>query len=87
MPQKEKSTLGISPNKPRCIYQQGTRLELMCRVCLTKSNTLMYDLCERLSLKDDYFASYPELSIHEALEKVTSSQVYYAFLNKISLIN
>lgn len=78
MPQEKKSTLGISQKKSRFVYQQGTQLELMCRVCLTKSNTSMYDLCETLPFKEDLHA-YPLLNIHKALEKITASKVIMLF--------
>lgn len=75
MPKNDRTITGTSPNRSRCIYQQDTQLESMCRVCLTKSNTLMFDLCDSFPVKEDDIYIHSDLSIHNILEKITSAKV------------
>lgn len=62
--------------RPRNVYQQRTQLRSMCRVCLTRSSVIMYDLEDKSALSEEnYLVKNGVVSIHEALEKVTSSEV------------
>lgn len=78
MPQMDKlSTFGTSQGRPRNVYQQRTRLQSMCRVCLTRSNAMMYDLQDTSALSEEtYLVNRGVLNIHEALQKVTSYKVH-----------
>lgn len=71
----------ISHNRPRNVYHQKTHMQFMCRVCLTRSNALMYDLSDNSILLEDNLSKTNIISIHEALEKVTASKVrrYFYF--------
>lgn len=54
----------------------------MCLVCLTRSNTMMYDLSENSVLFEENLLDINVVSIHEALQKVTSSKVRkYLFIS------
>lgn len=77
MPQMDKSTkFGTSHGRPRNVYQQRTQLQFMCRVCLTRSNAMMYDLEDTSALSEEhYLVKHGIFTIHQALEKVTSSKV------------
>lgn len=70
--------------RPRNVYQQRTKIELQCRVCLTLSNNVMYDLNNNTSFKSESGFSdyYKQISIHTALQKVTSTKV--SFPSKIN---
>lgn len=81
MPQMDKlSKFGTSQGRPRNVYQQRTQLQSMCRVCLTRSNAMMYDLQDTSALSEEnYLVKHEVLTIHEALQKVTSYKVRNIF--------
>lgn len=74
MPQKD-GHVGIFHNRPRNVYHQNSQIRFMCLVCLTRSNTMMYDLSENSVLFEENLLDTNVVSIHGALEKVTSSKV------------
>lgn len=74
MSRNERSMLIIkTPGKARCGSQTKNQVRFMCRVCLTKNNDVMHDLCD----KSVDFETPQEITIHEALEKVTASKVKF----------
>lgn len=77
MPQKEDSSneLGKSQLKRKSVYQQKTRVHFMCRVCLTRSNSMMYHLYDKSALSQECYLESKEITIHEALQQVTASKV------------
>lgn len=68
----QKDKMCISHRKPRNVSHEKTQMQFMCRVCLTRSNTLMYNLSETSVLIEE---KDMRLYIHNALQNITSSKV------------
>ncbi|XP_028133177.1 zinc finger protein 567 isoform X2 [Diabrotica virgifera virgifera] len=57
--------------RPRNVYQEGTKLKLMCRVCLTQSKSVMYKLTDYMES-----SNIPDAETYlEALQKTTFCEV------------